>query len=111
MIKYFKITQFWLCIIATTYLSVSTSGGSMAIISDKIVHLVGYCLLFLSCNIAYPREKPWLKILFVFGFSLLMEIIQYFVPNRLFSLIDIIANLFGIALGCLLLLVFHRFSR
>lgn len=111
MIKCLKTTQFWLCVLATAYLSVTTKPpGAMVLVSDKLVHLVGYFFLLFSCEIAYPRQNLRIKFLFIFGFSLLLEIIQYFVPNRQLSLLDILANLIGIAFGALLVFAYKRFD-
>ena len=109
MFRILQIAQFWLCSVATTFLSVVPPGGSVdLLISDKLVHLIGYCLLFVSCEIAYPKRNIWAKLLFVLSFSILIEIIQYFLPYREFSLLDIVANLVGVGLGGLLLVTYKR---
>jgi VanZ family protein len=37
--------------------------------------------------------------MFLFGYSVLIEIFQHFIPNRGFSLLDILANTVGLLCG------------
>jgi len=109
MRDYPRIIQFWLFLLLTAYLSL-TSGSpeTLAMFSDKILHCVGYFLLMLSCDLAYfPKQKLPGKILFLLGFSVIIEAIQYFIPHRELSGLDIIANLTGLTWG-LLVIVFLK---
>jgi VanZ family protein len=42
------------------------------------------------------------KFVLLLFFGLLIEVIQYFIPNREFSFYDLVANLVGIAFGYIL---------
>ncbi len=76
--------------------------------SDKVLHFITYFfttwLIYL-----YLRKSSKLALIFAFlftmalGFSL--EVGQYFVPGRTFSLLDILADAMGSFLFCLLLLL------
>jgi len=103
MTGYLRTTQFWLFLLAATYLSLtSRPPGALEVFSDKILHAVGYFLLFISCNLAYsPYRKLSGKILLLLCYSIIIEIIQHFIPNRQFSGLDILANLTGLTWGLL----------
>lgn len=105
MTRYLRTTQFWLFLLATTYLSLtSRPPGALEVFSDKILHSVGYFLLMMSCNLAYcPYRKLPGKILLLLGFSIIIEVIQHFIPTRQFSWLDIIANLTGLTWGLLVI--------
>ena len=105
MTEYARLFQFWIFLLATTYLSL-TSGppDALEVFSDKIIHCVGYLLLTLSCDLAYwPGRKLVGKILFLLGFSIIIEMLQNFIPHRQFSGLDILANLTGLVWGLLVI--------
>ena len=100
-----RLFQFWLFLLVTTYLSL-TSGppDALEMFSDKIIHCVGYFLLMLSCDFAYfPHTNLLWKILFLFTFSIIIEVLQHFIPHRELSLLDIVANLTGLTWGLLVI--------
>lgn len=76
-----------------------------SILNFNILHIVAYFVLGTSMTIALTHSKHKSKyiilysILFCFLFGTLMEIIQYFIPGRFFSIIDISQNLAGIVIG------------
>ncbi|GAB4114955.1 MAG: hypothetical protein Kow00103_09350 [Candidatus Caldatribacteriota bacterium] len=77
---------------------------------DKIIHFTLYALhsylgmLALNERNFNKKFKPYLLILVIsFSFSLFNEVYQCFIPEREFSLGDIIANFLGITI-CLLLI-------
>ena len=98
-------TQFWLFIFFSSYFSlIPHPPGILERGSDKIIHAVGYCLLLISCDLAYrTSNKLYGKVAFIFTFSLTMEVLQHFVPNRNFSFLDLLANLTGLSVGYLIL--------
>ncbi len=73
---------------------------------DKLNHSFGYFLLVGSLDIGFRtgRRLP-AKSALVLAYSFLIEIAQYFIPYRDFSLLDMAANAVGIA--CFLLLLPH----
>ena len=66
---------------------------------DKIVHFLLYFVCSFICFFSYGIEKQEKRHLFVLilciGYGILLEIIQYFIPYRSFSFLDIIANSLG----------------
>lgn len=66
---------------------------------DKGAHLFTYLGLAVLIDVAWPEQPfgrtKWLTLL---GYGVLIELIQSQIPNRMFSLADILANVAGIAL-------------
>lgn len=98
-----KQLQFWTLLLACLALSlIPQPPKAFSLASDKFWHLLAYLVLYLSSQIAYHRHARQLtRFALLLGFSLLIEIIQYFVPNRQFSLLDLAANATGLLLGML----------
>ena len=112
-IDFLKKSQFWLFIIFSCYLSlVLHPADILEKASDKALHAAGYFLLFISCDIAYRNNNKLAgKISVLFTFSLTMEILQYFIPNRHFSLLDLLANLAGLSAASIVLLLLRKTTR
>lgn len=66
-------------------------------ISDKLNHIAAFALLSLLIDRAYPSKAPAWKISFLLVYGLVIECVQYFIPYREFALIDIAADVLGIA--------------
>jgi VanZ family protein len=76
--------------------------------SDKLLHSAGYLALYLSCSFAYPQPATVnRKLFFLFFYSILIELIQHFIPQRSFSFLDILANGFGLLSGVALFTIFQ----
>jgi VanZ family protein len=72
-------------------------------INDKVTHVLAFLVLGLLADFSFPaRGFGPRKILALFGFGLLIEAVQYFLPYRDSSLYDLAANAIGLALyACL----------
>jgi len=65
-------------------------------INDKFSHLLAFFMLALLTDFSFPGYKfNWYKIIPLMGYGMLIEVIQYFLPHRMFSLFDVSANAFG----------------
>lgn len=109
-----KYAQFWLFLLYCTYLSLTPSPNEQLIetFSDKTLHGGGYLLLILSCNFAHrPNRYLALKVALLMSYSILIEIIQPFIPNRGFSFGDMVANLSGLLIGLTLILFWNNIAR
>lgn len=66
---------------------------------DKLAHLLTYVVLALLADFSWPDRgfdlPKWSALL---SYGILIELIQSQVPNRMFSLADLVANAAGIAL-------------
>ena len=67
-----------------------------------LFHILAYgifCFFALMYNITYQRHSLFIILLFISIYSIILEVIQYFLPYRTFNLYDILASLIGIAVG------------
>lgn len=86
--------------IATYLLLTPLSGEVFETANDKALHIIGWMGLTLSLRIAWPtpRFHYWAPCA-VFLYSILLETLQHFVPERHFSVLDLVANGVGVFLG------------
>ena len=70
--------------------------------SDKINHLLAFLQLTLVARLAWPVISALWVALAMMVFGLLIEVIQVPLPYRDFSLLDLAADVAGVALGLVL---------
>jgi VanZ family protein len=82
------------------YLAVTPSSFPAASsANDKLLHIAAFLLLAFLADFAYPRRPwNWRKFLPLLGFGLVLETLQYFLPHRFFSLMDLGADALGLML-------------
>ena len=82
-----------------TYLA--TSALEFTFISssyDKFNHFVAFFILALLLDFSFPNFSfNMLKIILLITYGFSLEIIQHFLPNRMFSLFDVVADIVGLA--------------
>jgi len=97
-----KISQviFVICIVAIEYLA-TTSLEIKPIQNswDKANHFIAFFTLYVTLSLGYPKLEVFKKVALLLAFGLQIEIVQYFLPNREFSLLDVFADGVGIVLG------------
>ena len=96
---FFKIS-FGITFIAVEYLALTPQ--SFEIIEsfwDKQNHLMAFMVLSLLVSLGYNRLTTAHKIGLLMGMGLQIEVTQYFIPGRSFSLWDWLADGLGILLG------------
>jgi len=75
-----------------------------------LFHILAYglfCFFALLYNITYQRHSLLIILLFISIYSIILEVIQYFLPYRTFNLYDILASLIGIAVGAVLFFLYR----
>lgn len=77
---------------------------------DKAKHAFAFFVLYLLFTLAYKRLNTFTKAALLLLFGLQIEIVQYFLPYRDFSLFDILADCTGIILGIAAITFFKKFS-
>ena len=77
-------------------------------VNDKLLHLLGFSALMASFRLTHPRPADLNLALAVFGFGVFIEITQWFIPYRSFSIADMIADAAGILLATILCKVILR---
>lgn len=91
------------------YLSINVPGkhSLVNLLGDKFCHASGYFLLVLLFDLAFqPGRHPVPKSVAVLIYSILLECIQYTLPYREFSVLDILANAAGIGIFLFLRRIF-----
>ena len=69
------------------------------ILSDKLIHIIVFFGFALLMDLAISRHPFWLwKGMPLLVYGILIEIMQFYAPDREFSFLDIVANLIGIML-------------
>ena len=67
---------------------------------DKAVHFLSYLYLSMSFWIGFKQARPiWLICACLILFGVLIEFLQSFVPGRLMSIMDAVANGLGVCFG------------
>lgn len=96
-----KKLQFYLLLIIYTWLGVArTDSLPIPTFNDLLMHFSGYVILMNSCLFAYgtrPSKAAMFSLLLLYSFGI--EVIQYFIPYRDFSLLDLVANGLGLIIG------------
>ena len=78
---------------------------------DKMNHAIAFCTLSFLVNHSFPnRPFGFSKVFSIILYGLILEICQYFLPNRIFSLLDLAANILGILLYFMLIPLAQRVS-
>lgn len=73
------------------------------LVSDLLLHGTGYAVAVLSAYVAIVRiNRLWIMVLGLWLFSALVEFIQYLLPWRSLSVLDMMANGSGLLFGYLL---------
>lgn len=73
-------------------------------VNDKLSHAVAFLILSLLADFSFPETGfSRVKIAPLLAYGILIECIQYFLPYRSFSLLDIVADIGGILAYLLIL--------
>ncbi len=102
-------TIFFVSLIAITWLALTPHSPRILEqgIDDKLQHVTAFGWLMLLANCSFPRASAHLSALALLGYGILIEVAQYFIPQRTASASDILADLAGIGIALLLL----RYAR
>ena len=95
-------TCFWFCLGLTAYLSLLPQEflPSGINIWDKLSHSIAFAALALSAALGWP-EKDFVRsvLLPLLLFGVFIEVVQYFIPGREFSMLDMLADAIGIIIA------------
>jgi VanZ family protein len=82
-------------ILATTPLEYPVVSG----VNDKLNHIFAFFVLVLLADVSFFKNKLMVRIILpLFGYGIAIEVIQHFLPYRMFSLFDVTANMIGLLL-------------
>lgn len=91
-------------LLVVSYLAVTPAEHKVSqLVSDKLNHLAAFLVLAALLDFSVPRvEFTIAKAGALLGYGLLIEIVQYFLPFRQFSLLDLAVDALGLAAYALL---------
>lgn len=73
-------------------------------VNDKLGHILAFAYLAFLLDFAMPHSHfNLLKIIPLFGYGLIIEFVQYFLPYRTFSILDMLADGVGIMIYVLII--------
>ncbi len=101
-------------VLIITYLSLTPIEHKMAVsVWDKAAHFTAYLLLAMFVKRVHIRFSYLTCVITCFSYSFAIECIQYFIPDRQFEFLDMLANLLGAVLGVILyyLIIEKCFSK
>ena len=100
-----------LAITLVVIMYLATTGQSYPVVedlNDKLSHILAFGALAFLADFSFPNEKFGLrKFLWLLSYGLLIEFVQYFLPYRTASALDLMADGAGLALYR----VFYRYLR
>ena len=76
---------------------------------DKANHFVAFFTLYILLSLAKSTYSLRLKFLLLLGFGFQIEIVQYFIEGRDFSLFDVVADSIGMGIGAVSVYIYKRF--
>ena len=100
MISVVSQILFLICVVAIEYLATTTLEIKPIQNSwDKANHFIAFLTLYVTLSLGYPKLAIVTKALILLAFGIQIEVVQYFLPNREFSLLDVLADGVGIFMG------------
>lgn len=73
-------------------------------VNDKLGHIMAFAYLAFLLDFAMPdSDFNLLKIIPLLGYGLMIEFVQYFLPYRTFSILDMLADVAGIMIYLLII--------
>ena len=86
-----------------TYFSLTPIEHKISVsIWDKASHFTAYLFLFMFVKKVHVRFNYLICVIICCSYSFIIECIQYFIPNRMFDILDMLANVLGTILGVVL---------
>jgi len=77
-----------------------------------INHFIYYFYVSMLGLLLYLRSQNFYKLLyFLFFLSIILELLQYIVPNRSFEIYDIFANFFGVLVAYFLVVIYKFWKK
>ncbi|MBD3378727.1 hypothetical protein GF406_27115, partial [candidate division KSB1 bacterium] len=112
-----KQALFWFSLVAISWLSLLPGDDlerSMHVrtmsSSGAFLHIAAYAVLALLAWMAFDQRYRF-AVLFLLLYSIVLEILQIWVPHRSFNPLDILSNLAGLILASMVIFLWQRFQR
>lgn len=105
LLRYF----FYICIIVIEYLATTTRTIEvMEHTWDKANHFIAFMVLYILLSLGYRYFSVVKRVMILLVFAVQIEIVQYFIPGRDFSLLDIFADMVGLFIGWIMMKLIKR---
>lgn len=109
--KYF-IFIFFICLILVEFLALTPNSPKIIVnIWDKFNHFFAFSVLFILLKFGFINLKYSISALILLAFGIQVEIAQNFIPNREFSILDIVADFCGIICGIITVKLIYKFTN
>lgn len=92
---------FWVIFTLLLYLTLTPSPPKPISLNqiDKLYHLCAFAGFTFIFKTAFKRVKPVIIFLLSASLGIMIEVLQYYIPNRGFSLADMLADIAGVCIG------------
>ena len=98
----FSAAFFFIFLIAIEYLALTPAQIKLIENSwDKANHFIAFAALYVTLHFGFCRLNLGAKVAILLAYGIQIEIAQSFVPNRYFSMLDVVADGIGIVFGVL----------
>jgi VanZ family protein len=92
-INIFRLTLVASLVVIVYLASAELEHPLMTSVNDKLGHVLAFIMLAFLMDFSFPVSSFNLsKIVPLLGYGLLIEVIQYFLPHRMFSFLDMFAD-------------------
>ncbi len=94
--QWLRRTGFGLLLLIIYYLAFTALDYQIqSTFNDKINHAVAFLCLAFGRHLSFPRSSRIAGMCFLLAYGFSIEIVQYFLPWREFSLLDVVADSIG----------------
>ena len=107
----------WILLLTIFSVLPDSNSGIIQLTSYKLtssgffLHLLSFFIAALLCSKAFSKNSFSLVFtsgILIFLYSILLEVVQVFLPYRTFNYYDILANFIGIALGTTISVIYSQ---
>lgn len=97
-------SAFWIPLGICTWMALSPSPPEIPVfkVTDVILHAFAFSYLSFAIRLAYENRSLLQTFVVLFGYGLLIELVQSFEPDRTAELKDLLVDVAGIGLGLVL---------
>lgn len=102
---------FFIFLISIEYLALTPAQIKLVENSwDKANHFIAFAALYVTLHFGFSRLNLSTKVAILLAYGIQIEIMQSFVPNRYFNLLDVVADGIGIVFGILVARILNGFK-
>ena len=104
---------FWLPLLICTWLALAPDPPEVPVfkVSDVVLHAFAFSYLSFTLAVAYPQRSLLQVFCLMFGYGLLIELVQSFEIARTAELKDLLVDIAGIGFGLLLARLLGDWTR